>query len=106
MVDDPNADQIVAAKEIVIELPQAESLNKEAGETTMRLIGSRSIAAGDDQAFLPLREIDKLAEWIAPGRKRSILELPRELWDTRLALLLIVALLTAEWILRKKHNLA
>ncbi|HDZ20817.1 hypothetical protein LCGC14_0269020 [marine sediment metagenome] len=106
MVDDPNADQIVAAKEIVIELPQAESLNKEAGEATMRLIGSRSIAAGSNEAFLPLRQIDKLAEWIPPGRKRSILELPRELWDTRLALLLIVALLTAEWILRKKHNLA
>jgi hypothetical protein len=104
--DHPHAEQIVADREFVIELPQAEALRKEADETTMRLIGSTSQATGPEGGFLALHDVAKLAEWIPPDRKQSIQELPRELWDSRLTLILVVVLLTAEWILRKRHNLA
>ncbi|MHC4562402.1 MAG: hypothetical protein ACYS8X_06480 [Planctomycetota bacterium] len=104
--DDPNVDEIVAARDIVIELPQAEGINKEADEPTMRLIGSRSMVTGENGGFLLLADIDSLAERIPPDRRRSVHQIPRELWDSRLALLLIIALLTAEWLGRKRHNMA
>jgi len=104
--DHPHAEQIVAAKEFVIELPQAEAFRKEADEATMRLIGSSSLAVGAEGGFVGLHDVAKLGQWIPPDRKQSIQELPRELWDSRLTLILVVVLLTAEWILRKRHNLA
>ena len=99
-------DEVVAGKEFVVDLPKAEALNKAANETTMRLIGSASITAAPEGGFVGLHDVDRLAEWIAPDRKLSVQELPRELWDSRLALLLVLVLLTAEWIGRKKYNLA
>ncbi len=99
-------EQNVAFKDIVIELPLDESRRKEANETTMRLIGSRASAAGEDGNFLYLYDVDRLAELIPPGRRTTVHKQPRELWDSNLTLLLLVSLLTAEWIIRKKHNMA
>jgi len=105
MQDHPHAAQIVAERLIVIELPQAEALNKEANETPLRAIGRRSIAQRPVDGLTRLSDIDALAEWIPSGRRRSVREWPRELWDSRLMLLAVVGLLAAEWILRKKHNM-
>ena len=96
----------VAFKNIIIELPQDESRRKEANETTMRLIGSRASAAGPDGNFLHLHDIGRLAEMIPPGRRTTVHKQPRELWDSKLTLLLIVGLLAAEWITRKAYNMA
>jgi len=104
--DSPDFEKNVAFKDIIIELPQDESRRKEADETTMRLIGSGSSAAGDEGNFLHLHDIDRLAELIPPGRLTTVHKQPRELWDSNLVLLLIVLLLSAEWIFRKKHNMA
>ena len=104
--DSPDFEQNVAFKDIVIELPLAESRRKEADEEAMRTIGSRASAAGRDGNFLYMHDVDRLAELIPPGRRTTVHKQPRELWDSNLALLLIVVLLSTEWIIRKKHNMA
>jgi hypothetical protein len=88
------------SKRIVVELPQAEKLRVEADQTTMATIASRP------EHSLPAREVDKLAGLIPPGRLTTYQDVPQELWDSQLMLLLVVILLVVEWILRKKHNMA
>jgi hypothetical protein len=96
---DPQAAEKVAVKRLAIELPQAESERTEADETTLQSIASRP------ENFVRAWEADKLAS-IPSGRLVVPQEVPRELWDTRATLLLLVALLAVEWILRKKYNMA
>ena len=105
LADHPHAAEIVDDKEIVIELPQAEALNRQANDTVMRTIGQRSLAGRSDHGEIRLTEIDQLGEWIPAGRRRSIRLLPRELWDSRLMLILMVSLLITEWIVRKANNM-
>ncbi len=95
----------VAGKDILIQLPRAESRRKEADDTTLRLIGQRASAANEEGNFLYLHELDLLAERIPPGRLRTVHEVPLELWDSPLAMILIVGLLTVEWILRKRFKM-
>ena len=87
-------------KQIIIELPQAEARRSEADLAAMRTVASHP------DNFLHVHQVDKLAELIPPGRLTTYHDVPRELWDSPLALFLIVVLLVVEWILRKKHNMA
>jgi len=100
MRGDPQIEERVSAKRIRIELPQAETRRREADEAALRQTASR------DENFCTLAEMDGLAERILPERLTTRQEVPREIWDSRLSLLLIVLLLGVEWILRKKHNMA
>jgi len=100
MRDDPDAARKVSSKRIVIEVPQAEALRPEADEATMKAIASRA------ENFLHIQEIDKLPEMIPPGKLATYRDDWREVWDSPLTLLLIVLVLAAEWIIRKKHNMA
>jgi len=93
-----DANDPALAKQIVVEPPQAEFARTEADEATMR-----SLAWPTDK-FLRVEQIDRLAE-IPAGRWTSTTETPRDLWDTKLALLVVVTLLTLEWIGRKKYNM-
>ncbi|HAU36137.1 MAG TPA: hypothetical protein DCX07_00280 [Phycisphaerales bacterium] len=97
---DPKASEKVASKRITIELPQAETRRREADYGVMEQVASRP------ENFLTLGEMDRLAEQIRRPPLTVQQEVPREFWDSRLALLLMVTLLTAEWILRKKYNMA
>ncbi|HUU60626.1 MAG TPA: vWA domain-containing protein [Phycisphaerae bacterium] len=96
----PNAEELVAGKRFLIELPRAEAERPEADEATMKAVASRT------DNFLRIPDMSKLAEMIPPGRLTSVDEFSRELWDSKLTLLLIVILLGIEWILRKKYNMA
>ena len=87
-------------KQIVIELPQAESQRSEADERTMRTIASKRRYA------LRGHEMDKLAELVPPGRLRVVRDEQHTLWDTPLMLLIIATLLTVEWVVRKRCNMA
>ncbi|MFP3936857.1 MAG: hypothetical protein ACLFVW_00855 [Phycisphaerae bacterium] len=98
--DDPHAEQKVASRRFVVELPRAETRKPEADAETSRALASRPEGA------IGLCEAGKLPSLIPAERMTAVREHPRELWDTRLMLLLIVALLSAEWALRKKHNMA
>lgn len=96
---DGNTDK-VAGKRIVIELPRAEARRSEADEPVMRQLASRP------EYFLQAWQAGKLPQLVGPGKRVNVREVPRELWDTRLTLLLCVLLLTVEWVLRKKNNMA
>lgn len=90
----------IEPKEIRIELPQAEAARPEADPTLMQTIATRSDYA------LGIEQADKLADLIPPGRLSTNRYVPRELWDSNITILLIVTLLTIEWLIRKKHNMA
>jgi len=100
MRGDPQARRRVASKRITIELPRGETLRTEADRTTMETVASHP------DYFLDICDADKLPELIPPGRLRVSRRINRELWDSKFALGLIVVLLTVEWILRKKYNMA
>jgi hypothetical protein len=100
MRGDPLAKEKVQSKTIRIELPKAEEVRAEADRATMANIAVRP------EHFLEIQDVDRLAELIPPDRKTLVNEVPRELWSSNLMLLLIVLLLTVEWILRKKFNMA
>jgi len=97
---DPLAADKVAGKRITVELPQDEALRPEAEEATMQEIAS------SPENFLQLWEVERLGELIPPGRLEAARPRVREIWDSNLTLLLIVILLAAEWIVRKRHNMA
>jgi len=100
LAGDPQAAGKVAGKTITIELPKAEAARSEADEATMKTVASRP------ENFLTIDQIDKLVEVIPAGTKIAVEEKPRELWDSNLALVLVVVLLATEWILRKRCNMA
>jgi len=96
----PNADKLVAGKRIVIDLPKAEAQRPEADKATMTAMATRP------ENFLHATRAGALAEMIPHGRLTSVDDRPRELWDSKLTLLLVVLLLAIEWIVRKKYNMA
>ena len=100
LVDDPLAREKVRPKRIVIELPQAEGRRPEADVATMKNVASRP------DNFLRIDQVDKLAELIPPGQLRTVREASLTIWDTPAMLIVLVVLLTVEWILRKKYNMA
>lgn len=97
---DPKAADKVQAKILRVELPKAEAVRPEADRATMENLASRP------DYFRTIARADDLAELIPVDRKTAVSEIPRELWDSNLTLLAIVLLLTIEWILRKRYNMA
>ena len=97
---DPLMGEKVQTKTIRIDLPKAEALRTEADRATMENLATRP------ENFRTIDRADDLARLIPDDRKTAVREVPRELWNSNLMLLLIVVLLTAEWILRKKYNMA
>ncbi len=89
----------VAGRTIVVELPQAEARRTEADDRLLKTIASRP------EFFMQAGDIEKLPSFIPPGLLTTVHENRFTLWDTKLTLMLIIALLTAEWILRKRNNL-
>ncbi len=87
-------------KQIKIELPQAEMTRPEADPVTMESIASKP------ENVMKIQDVDKLTDLIPPGKLPLVSDKPRELWDSRLTLIILVTLLTIEWILRKKYNMA
>jgi hypothetical protein len=98
--DDPQAKEKVATKRITVELPKAEAARTEANKANLLTIASK------DGYFMHVADADRLATLIPSGKMKAIDPVARELWDSPLTLILILTLLAAEWILRKKHNMA
>jgi len=88
-------------KRIVVEAPQAEHERTEADEQTLK-----ALASEPGNKYLPLHQIDKLADLVPSKTMYKTITNPKTLWDCNLSLILIVLLLTVEWIVRKKHNMA
>jgi hypothetical protein len=97
---DPLAKEKVQAKTLRVELPKAEATRTEADLATMENLATRP------ENFLRIADIDKLPKLIPSDRKTAVRQVPRELWSSNFTLMLIVTLLTVEWVLRKKYNMA
>ena len=94
---DPNVNDKVSPKQIQIELPQAEAAKTEANLSMMQALASKP------ENFANIWDVDKL---MIPAAKTPLIDdRPHEIWDKRFPLILVVLLLTAEWVLRKKFNM-
>ena len=99
--DDRADEHARAIKRITVHPPQAEHEHRQADPATMRSLASK------DKNFLLIHQFDDLATLVSPPKyPPKVSRTPMTLWDCRLSLLLIVFLLTVEWIFRKKNNMA
>jgi hypothetical protein len=90
----------VAGKQIVIELPQAESQRTEANRRAMEKLASK------EEYLLGIEEVEQLADLIPPGQLEAVEYERHTLWDTTPVWVLIAVLLAVEWFLRKRNNMA
>ena len=100
LTDPKIAGDKVEPKVFRIELPQAEAERPEADAVVCEAVAS------NPEFSLNVADLGRLAELVPSGKLPAVRDVPRELWDSRLTLILIVTLLTIEWIVRKKYNMA
>ena len=99
MGDDPSYKGEVSGKTITVTLPKEEFVHPEASPAMLKTIAS-------EERFMPVHDSDRLAGMIPSGKITVFNDVPHELWDIPLAIILVVLLLATELILRKKHNMA
>ena len=97
--DDPTYKGEVSEKTITVALPQEEFRHPEASPETLRGIAPEG-------RFMDIADSDRLAKLVPPGKMTVYHDVPHDLWDVPLAIILIVTLLAIEWILRKRYNMA
>lgn len=84
---------------------QVSDIRQELTETDMRLENLQRIADLTGGATLGVRELPKLASLVNGEPLTTTVRSERPLWDHWLVILLLVGLLGAEWILRRRHDL-
>lgn len=84
---------------------QVSDIRQELTETDMRLENLQRIADLTGGATLGVRELPKLASLVNGEPLSATVRSERPLWDHWLVILLLVGLLGAEWILRRRHDL-
>lgn len=84
---------------------QVSDIRQELTETDMRLENLKRIADLTGGATLGVRELPKLASLVNGEPLTTTVRSERPLWDHWLVILLLVGLLGAEWILRRRHDL-
>jgi len=96
--EDPSYKDEVAGKTITVALPEEEFRHPEADLAMLETIAPEG-------RFLRIHESGGLAGLVPSGKMSVFHDVPHELWDVPLAIVVIVLLLAAEWILRKKYNM-
>ncbi len=99
MGDDPSYKGEVSGKTIMVTLPKEEFIHPEAAPAMLKTIAS-------EERFMMVHDSDRLTGLIPSGKMTVFNDVPHELWDIPLAIILVVLLLATELILRKKHNMA
>jgi hypothetical protein len=84
---------------------QVTEVRQELIDTDMRLAHLQRIADLTGGACLGIRELPKLSSLVNDRLITTKVRSERPLWDNSLVALLLVALLGAEWILRRKFDL-
>ena len=84
---------------------QVSDIRQELTETDMRLENLQRIADLTGGATLGVRELPKLVSLVNGEPLSTTVRSERPLWDHWLVILLLVGLLGAEWILRRRHDL-
>jgi hypothetical protein len=101
----------VSAKQLLVTAPEDEKKRPEADPNQLHQAATGAAQRGSGRAsksdnFLNIWEIGDLENEFEEDMEPLRTEFRKELWDTPLALLLVVILLATEWILRKKYNMA
>lgn len=89
----------VLSRTIQVTLPRDEFVRPEANPVVLASLSG-------EEAFLPAERFGELAEQVPPGRLQTVRETTRELWSVWVSVVLLCVLLAAEWIARKKYNMA
>jgi hypothetical protein len=84
---------------------QVSNIQQELTDTDMRLDHLQRIADLTGGASLGIRELPKLTSLVNGNPVTTTVLSERPLWDNGIVALLLVGLLGAEWILRRKHDL-
>ena len=84
---------------------QVADVRQELIDTDMRLAHLQRIADLTGGACLGIRELSKLSSLVNDRLITTKVRSERPLWDNSLVVLLLVALLGAEWILRRRYDL-
>ena len=84
---------------------QVTDVRQELIDTDMRLAHLQRIANLTGGASLGIRELSKLSSLVNDRLITTKVRSERPLWDNSLVVLLLVALLGAEWILRRRYDL-
>ena len=84
---------------------QVAEVRQELIDTDMRLAHLQRIANLTGGASLGIRELSKLSSLVNDRLITTKVRSERPLWDNSLVVLLLVALLGAEWILRRRYDL-
>jgi hypothetical protein len=84
---------------------QVAEVNRELANTNVNLPNLERIADLTGGAKLGIRELPKLSSLINGKPVTTTVRSERPLWDNGLVALLLVGLLGAEWILRRRHDL-
>lgn len=74
-------------------------------DTDMRLTQMKRIAELTGGACLPIQQLGQLTTLVNKEPVTTTVRSERALWDNALVALLLIGLLGAEWILRRKHDL-
>ena len=102
----PVADERLESASIEVASPRDEARRAEADVTTLQYPTGLASREGN---FVRVQAIDRLSGLIPSGRLRFVPEKTYELLDSRrlaaLTLAMFVAMLAAEWILRKRFNM-
>jgi hypothetical protein len=101
VLDDPNLANLKLERKFKVEHSIVEY------ETTeMNYVGLKSICDSTKGKFYYLSEIGKLEKDFPNLKETVIINLPPDsLWDTGRVFILLISLLTIEWVLRKKYKL-
>jgi hypothetical protein len=99
--DDPQGSPIRITKTFSVETPRVEFADPRLHRALLADLAERSHGR-----YLGIDEIQRVPELI-PDRRETLVvrEKPQDLWDTGRLLLLLVALLTVEWAVRKHYRL-
>lgn len=84
---------------------QVADVKMELADTDMRLAQMQRIAELTGGACLTIQQLPKLASLVNKKPVTTTVRSERALWDNGLVVILLVCLLGAEWIMRRRHDL-
>ena len=98
---DKGGKPVRVTKQITVQMPQGEFADPRLARPLLVDVAERS-----GGRYFEMSDADQIADAIPDRRETlTVREKPRNLWDTSHLLILLVALLTLEWALRKRHRL-
>lgn len=101
------ADKVLAREDVLVKIPDRELADSSQDADTLRRIAEASSGTDARARYVPLGRIDELRADFAGRRPYESREetRTRPAWDTGWSLLVLLLLLGAEWILRKRARL-